>query len=341
MIKANPGLGSILIEKCVRDVAFFASLNKTTITYQDNRGGFMKKVLGLAVAMAMASQVNAAISLPETDVANTGGSELILVVWDQANKTTYTRDLGIGYRAFNDSNAYSFAADSRMSSLFGSTLNPSLVWGVWAADTVDSGLFDAGINDYAPNRVDTWGQGFISTTNKTVASFSKPINTNQVNDAAFGLTNFINATNTMPTNNTHLTQANGSSTAVEGQNADSANAGYNLKTNWANSLPASSLNAVGTNAYFMLAQSLYIYELVYDENEDGIFDPATDIMDYTSDPARKAALTQFKGTWKLDDQGTLTWASTAGPAPVPVPAAVWLFISGLAGLAGIARRQTA
>lgn len=40
-------------------------------------------------------------------------------------------------------------------------------------------------------------------------------------------------------------------------------------------------------------------------------------------------------------QWSITGIATAGPAPVPVPAAVWLFGSGLLGLAGIARRRKA
>jgi hypothetical protein len=44
------------------------------------------------------------------------------------------------------------------------------------------------------------------------------------------------------------------------------------------------------------------------------------------------------GKWDLSHDGTLTWNSAAVSA-VPVPAAVWLFGSGLLGLAGVARRK--
>ncbi len=52
------------------------------------------------------------------------------------------------------------------------------------------------------------------------------------------------------------------------------------------------------------------------------------------------------GAWRLSsqtvDQNTFTWSSsTASTAVVPVPAAVWLFGSGLIGIAGIARRRKA
>lgn len=43
----------------------------------------------------------------------------------------------------------------------------------------------------------------------------------------------------------------------------------------------------------------------------------------------------------FDDTDGFTSAQFAGSTPVPVPAAVWLFGSGLIGLAGLARRKTA
>lgn len=290
----------------------------------------MKKVLGLAVAMAMASQANATIDVPSSDVANTGGSELILVVWDEANKTTYARDLGIDYRAFNQNSAYSFAADTRLSSLFGSTLNPSLVWGVWAADYVESGLDPAG-------SAGTWGASYMSTSSKEASALSA-LNSDKVIGGSMVLENFVNATNGL-TDGTHLSQDDGSSTAVEGLNANSANVGYQLKTNWSKTFPASSVLGIDQSAYFVLAQSVY-NEAWVDMDGDGLFDPNIDIIYFEGDMTRPAAVSQFAGLWKLDNQGTLTWASS-NPAPIPVPAAVWLFISGLAGLAGIARRQNA
>ena len=45
------------------------------------------------------------------------------------------------------------------------------------------------------------------------------------------------------------------------------------------------------------------------------------------------------GSWKLDTSGMLTYTSNA--TVVPVPAAAWLFGSGLLGLVGVARRKVA
>lgn len=290
----------------------------------------MKKVLGLAVAMAAASQANAAIDSPTSDVANTGGSELVLVVYDDVSKTTYTRDLGIDYRAFNASNAYSFAADARLSSLFGTTLNSSLVWGVWASDAVDTGALDA-LGGAVPNAANTWGAGMMTTSTAGVAGLSS-ITGSDIADANVGFINFVNATNTL-VNGTH-SQADGSSTAVEGQNDNLANFGFNLKANWANVWPVAAATEVGQNAYFVMAQGLYTEESI-DFDEDGV----PDLVTYNGDLSNPAAYTEFAGLWNLSANGVLTWS--AATTEVPVPAAAWLFASGLAGLAGVARRRKA
>jgi hypothetical protein len=47
------------------------------------------------------------------------------------------------------------------------------------------------------------------------------------------------------------------------------------------------------------------------------------------------------GTASLGTNGTLTLAANSGGAPVPLPAAVWLFGSGLLGLVGVSRRRKA
>jgi hypothetical protein len=55
-------------------------------------------------------------------------------------------------------------------------------------------------------------------------------------------------------------------------------------------------------------------------------------------PTDGVSMSTFAGTWSVDAAaGTLNY--TAGVSAVPVPAAVWLFGSGLLGLVGISRRK--
>jgi len=55
--------------------------------------------------------------------------------------------------------------------------------------------------------------------------------------------------------------------------------------------------------------------------------------DYTT-----GIVTEMPNIWKLTSTGQLTYAA---PSAVPVPAAVWLFGSGLLGLVSVARRRKA
>jgi hypothetical protein len=50
--------------------------------------------------------------------------------------------------------------------------------------------------------------------------------------------------------------------------------------------------------------------------------------------------TLYAGTWSIDlSKDTLTYTVAGGTAPVPLPASVWLMISGLAGVAVLGRRR--
>jgi hypothetical protein len=51
-------------------------------------------------------------------------------------------------------------------------------------------------------------------------------------------------------------------------------------------------------------------------------------------------VTQFAGVWNLSSSGTLTWTPNQTGPTTPLPAAVWMFLSGLLGLGTVSRRKS-
>lgn len=87
----------------------------------------------LVAAFAVAGNAQAAIDLPNTDVANTGGSELVLAV--QTTSQFYTLDLGIGFGDITTSSSYDFAPTALLQSILGDVQS----WMVFASDSVQAG----------------------------------------------------------------------------------------------------------------------------------------------------------------------------------------------------------
>jgi hypothetical protein len=65
---------------------------------------------------------------------------------------------------------------------------------------------------------------------------------------------------------------------------------------------------------------------------------ANDTNDPFSSATGNATVTKYAGTWLLSSSGVLTY-DVSGGAPVPLPAAVWLLLSGIAGVGTISRRR--
>ena len=70
---------------------------------------------------------------------------------------------------------------------------------------------------------------------------------------------------------------------------------------------------------------------------------ATDLVLSGSGTISGGGFDPTPGTWEFSGQTasdiTFSWSSSNNTTVIPVPAAVWLFGSGLIGLAGIARRN--
>ncbi len=94
--------------------------------------------------------------------------------------------------------------------------------------------------------------------------------------------------------------------------------GYYDQPSWSNNLgtaPFTASQAVGSSVAF--------------------WNISLDLNDYDT-----GVITQLNNVWTLGTDGALTFAP-ASVSTVPVPAAVWLFGSGLLGMVGVARRRAA
>jgi hypothetical protein len=78
-----------------------------------------------------------------------------------------------------------------------------------------------------------------------------------------------------------------------------------------------------------LGDSLGFYFVAMDFNES----------DPSGDPTLYSRVQALLGQWTLSAGGLLSYSADIGPAPVPVPAAVWLLGSALVGMVGIGRRR--
>lgn len=272
---------------------------------------FKLKAAVAALAMVAAGGANAAI---ETGV--TGNSELFFSVFDSVNQISYTRDLGLTIDQFlaGQNGSFSFAADATLSS-FINTANASsssLVWNLMGA--MDSTFAD-------PADFPKWGLYITSNSgDAAVANVS-------FEQAFIGIGQ--SALMAQGANGDAFAQGGGgplnyalnnSSTSIGG---DGYYAGPYGGNNLGNSLVISDENAIG--------QSMAFYQVGLKLDVDG--NPMTD--EYGS---LLGSFTKF-GDWTLAANGDLSYDVASAPAPVPLPPAVLLLGSALAGLVGVARRN--
>jgi hypothetical protein len=204
-----------------------------------------------------------------------------------------------------------FATDALFTSTFGSTDPSTLRWFVVAADsatTLDSGDFSTVSTPDSVRLLITHGTNDNTGFSTTTAGLTGITQTNY-DDHANGLNNY------------NCGLAAGASCVVT-STADTAS-GVFFTSSVAVSTTAPALLGLDTVGYFY-----------YLTGQSGS----------TARPLTGSSINLFAnsegvaGEWRLSRDGTLTWNSAAVSA-VPVPAAVWLFGSGLLGLAGVARRK--
>jgi len=300
----------------------------------------MNTMVKLSVASAMAfgyATANAgSVVLPST-----GNADLILFVQDESSASanfldTYALDTGISINSLLPSSSllpsgtpagtfspnpvllnvsssnFSLTADANLTSFLTATSGDTLDWAVEAAqyptNSNDTGVEPTGSSKFLTTTID--GPATVSGTS-----------VNDLTSWGAGLNGDIKTLNTEKF-------SNGSTKSTFGLQGSTTSGGWNTSLfasnndNWYGFGPETVGNAIGANALGTGA-SVELYGLTGDGN------------------ANQAQVYDL-GAITLAANGTLSFtANSGGGTAVPLPAAAWLFGSGLLSLAGIGRRRQA
>lgn len=264
----------------------------------------------------------------------TGDGDLFLMIYDSTAKVSYVEDLGITTAAVaTDSQvataiagatggtlssaltySASFSADTTLSGWLSGHTGDSYVWEVLANTSPTSAsqtvLLSTSASPVAKTFTGSAGSGMSNGNAISNAGNLQGAIDGMAGDGIFALNGGIGG----PNANSSSTNPNLTSDA----NAIGQSAGQGLLTwyNTGNMTPVNSFKPSG-------GSSVSNFYLIGANSANG--NPVADIFDL--------------GTVTLAANGTLTFAAAA--PSVPLPAALWLFGSGLLGLAGVARRRAA
>lgn len=277
------------------------------------------KALAVAVLLATSGSANAFLNNANGGV----DGELFLTVFSSSLQATYNLDLGVYTAEYADTNSMAsvnLAADPDFAMFLGATDLVYTVTGAYRALNFDSAYDISHYGLYTTTQSSTsammniaGGGGFngLEISQSRVADEAGRINANAV------------ATNQPNASEISNFGVNNSSVALIGQT------GYYDIAQW-----GSSLGGVGIISNGVVGTAVDFYHVGWDVQ--GALDTGVDQI-----------TTALLGSWVLDANNLLSYTCAAGSAncagtnPVPVPAAVWLFGSGLLGLIGVARRKAA
>ncbi|MHB1140506.1 MAG: VPLPA-CTERM sorting domain-containing protein [Sulfuricaulis sp.] len=292
---------------------------------------FNLKTLVIAVALAAtASQANAAMVNAQGTLGD-GNSSVIMYAYSASLGRSYSRDLGF---TLNDFLYNGTSAPTAGSYPFNSTLNTdmSIVTGnatdlgytlSFGADSVMASWLGNGsmlASDvlWGIAAVDGQGTGsaFRSLTTVTIGASSAGTTNSELATFENKFDNFVAAHNAL---GTHVSGLNGSA-GSDGSNAAAASAATGFGVNWGG---ASSFNAVGG-----VGQSMEFFFLA-----------GNGTLGNTNVTSARYGNTEGFSTWTLNADSSFAYMAPGAVSAVPVPAAVWLFASGLLGLVGVSRRK--
>lgn len=268
------------------------------------------KVLVAAITMAAAVQANAAISDDSFGstgpTTGTGAGEMFLSVIDRGGSApeSYVLDLGITSSAFRaNPNSFlgtTFAADSNLNSLFSNQ-----------ASNGGSIFWNLAAADNRGQSGDYENFGYLTTSAASLTPANAVVGNNALNTIANSMGRmsfYVNAVNSAAGAN--------NSVLVGPTNPNAFYDGVNWGNDW---------DLQGHGSETALGNSMGFYFIG---------------LDYPNDPnGETARVDAFSGVWTLAANGTLTYDLAGGPAPVPLPPALWLLGSALIGMVGVARRR--
>jgi hypothetical protein len=247
-----------------------------------------------AAALALASSMaSAAINVSSTP-------DLLLVAYDPATASTYTRDLGVSLSALTTNQTFNAPANSIFASQFTGVATSAIQWNVVALNNVNGSQ-------------QSWTTGDISQFND--------LHNNDVTSLSGVVTASLGGFTQLDLAANGYYKGNGEYTGVKNGN-DQTN-GQVFANDFAYGFPVSG-NGVGTSQNFLHTAN----------------DGTTTQLAVNASLAAFGDGSDVKGGYftLTDAGGDLTW-TTSAVAAVPLPAAVLLFAPALMAMFGIGRRR--
>jgi hypothetical protein len=280
---------------------------------------FSIKPIATAVSLAVISvSAHAQLAAPAQGTTPSGANGLFLELYNTSTNATELVNLGYGY---TDVTAASGHLAGSASPFVQGVANPT-----GAAGTVAQLNFGniANFGDFTANSVFTVAAAATATQTGIAHIEGVEIGGTATPTVAFGGMAAV-------INNIQGEIANWNSLTSTGGTFLDATGGTTIAGSGTPSSGLSFGNAGLSGA--AVGSSLSFYNILGNTSATGTFDGI----------AKNSVLTtQYSnGFFFLNANGDLTYNVTSAGAPVPLPAAVWLFGSGLLGLAGIGRRRAA
>jgi hypothetical protein len=260
------------------------------------------------------AQLPSAPPVPSGPFPAPANSALMVAVWDDARGVSLIQDLGFTFSQFTETlvtpesgGAINFGTLQSYDATFGASLATNVRYEVFAVQNTGGNLVDRSL-------LVTGSATAGNLVNNTVANAASIIGTfinSEINGIGVGCDG-------SPGANPCVTNANSDVGYAGGVGGNQLGPRFN------NQLPTNG------NASALVNTALAFYE-AHASSEDGFSDASR---------TRYGNSANF-ASWLLTSAGNLTYSLDAAATTVPLPAAVWLLMSGIAGIGAVSRRRVA